>query len=64
MNAFTTYFVNSCYGKTTAPEIIATFRNGRQIKFTTAIFQELVHDPEVKVITDAETGEVLHYKED
>lgn len=64
MNAFTTYFVNSCFGKTTAPEIIAVLRNGKEIKFTAAILQELIHDNEVKTIYNATTGEVIHYKED
>ena len=48
-------------GAKTSPdnEILATFKNGRTIQFTTAIFQDLKTDPDLAYITNLD-GELLY----
>lgn len=43
-------------------EIIATFRDGSAAIYTTNIFNLLASDPEVENIINAETGEVVFYR--
>lgn len=41
-------------------EIIAVFKNGREIRFTMAVLDMLKSDTEVRMIYDAETGEIIY----
>lgn len=41
-------------------EIIAVFKNGRDIRFTSAVLDMLKSDSEVEMIYDAETGEIIY----
>lgn len=43
-------------------EIIATFKNGRKIRYTVAVLGLLATDPEVLEVMDAATGEILYSK--
>lgn len=38
--------------------IIAVFKNGRRIRYTIAILQDLLNDPDVSYVYNEETGEV------
>lgn len=42
-------------------EILVTFRDGRRVRYTSAILSLLEADPEVYEIIRADTGEVLFY---
>lgn len=44
-------------------EIVATFANGREITYTTAILPLLRTDPAVITIYDANTGEIIHERQ-
>lgn len=47
-------------GKTDkSEEICVKFKNGREVIYTTAIFNLLKTDPEVEWIASEETGEIL-----
>ena len=41
-------------------EIVAVFKNGREIRFTTAVLDMLKSDTEVRMIYDAETWEIIY----
>lgn len=38
--------------------IIAVFKNGRRIRYTIAILQDLLNDPDVSYVYNEQTGEV------
>jgi len=38
--------------------IIAVFKNGRKIRYTIAILQDLLNDPDVVCVYNEQTGEV------
>ena len=42
-------------------EILVTFRDGRRVRYTSAILDLLLDDPQVYEIIRADTGEVLFY---
>ena len=44
-------------------EIIVEFKNGKKVKYTTDILNLLLNDPEVLMIMDANTGEVMYDNE-
>lgn len=43
--------------------IIAVFNNGRKIIYTANVLDMLMSDKEVKMIYDAETGEIIFNRE-
>lgn len=47
--------------KTGAFPILVTFRDGRRVRYTSAILPLLEADPAVYEIMHAETGEILFY---
>lgn len=44
-------------------EIIACFRNGKQVRYTTAIYDLLTTDKSIECILNAETGEIIFENE-
>ena len=49
--------------KSKRKEIIVEFKNGKKVKYTTDILNLLLNDPEVLMIMDANTGEVMYDNE-
>lgn len=43
-------------------EIIAIFRDGKQVTYTTSVFTLLITDNDVIAIYDKESSALLHYK--
>lgn len=42
--------------------ITATFRNGKQVNFTTNVLNLLLTDPEVETIAETKTGNIIYYR--
>lgn len=53
-------FTRAIFGKTSAKEIIAYFKNGQNATYTMEIFNALKTDNAIEFIIDAETGEILY----
>lgn len=60
MNEITKTILDSINAGAAAPaEIIAHFKNGREIKFTVSTLAMLKSDPDIAYIMDAATGEII-----
>lgn len=60
MNVITKTIINSINAGAAAPaEIIAHFKNGREIRYTITMLNMLKTDPDIDYIMDAETGEII-----
>lgn len=45
------------------PEIVAVFRNGKEVKFTVSSLPLLKTDNNVSMVYSADTGEIIYTKE-
>ena len=63
MNVITQTILASIGAVNSAP-IIAHFRNGREVEYTAAIFDDLKTDNSIEYILDGMTGEVIYERID
>lgn len=58
-NTINNAFINGIFNNDHSRDIIAVFKNGREIGFTYDIFELLKTDKTIATIYDGETGEIL-----
>ena len=55
---FKNFWLNSCFGETTAERIEAEFKNGDKVNYTMETYHLLISDRQVLQVVSLETGEV------
>ena len=54
-------WLTACFCTTKAKEILVYFKHRNDpIRFTTAVLDEMKHEPNVTAICDADTGEIIY----
>lgn len=56
------FFIETAFNKNPAKPITAHFKNGETVNYTMDIFNLLITDKDVEIITDSETGEIIYIR--